>query len=132
MLFSDWDDIIGYGRVWGVSRALKWELDGGSAEICFFDMRSAAVGSVLAQPQRVWVEAVPKRMVLAKDFDGIIWVRHVHPPQMPLLGLLAWCSPRYRGWLSVLILGFILAAVCAIWIAAVIVRRRRTARAFAG
>jgi erythromycin esterase-like protein len=80
MLFSDWNDIIGYGRVWGVSGLLKRELDPGCAEICFFDLRNAAPGSVLAQPQRVWVEAIPRRMTLAKDFDGIIWVRHIHPP----------------------------------------------------
>ena len=126
MLFSDWDDIIGYGRVWGVSRVLKRELNPGCAEICFFDLRSSAPGSALAHPQRVWFEAIPRRMTLAKDFDGIIWVRHVHPPQMPLSALLAWCSPRYRWWLSGIALVILLAAVGVFWAAKAIARRKHS------
>lgn len=129
MLFSDWNGINGYGRVWGVSGALKRELDAGCAEICFFDLRKAAAGSILVQPQRVWIEAIPRRIVLAKDFDGIIWVRHVHPPRMPLSALLAWCSPGYWRWLEGVVMVLLLAAVCLIWIARAIARRRRAARA---
>jgi erythromycin esterase len=132
MLFSDWNNIVGYGRVWGISGALKRELDDGCADICFYDLRDLAAGSVLAQPQRIWFEAHPAQMTLAKDFDGIIWVRRVHPPRMPLSALLAWCSPRYWRWLSVVALVLLLAAVCAIWIARAIARRRRAALAFAG
>jgi erythromycin esterase len=132
MLISDWNDVIGYGRVWGVSGGLRRELDAGCADICFFDLRGVAAGSVLAQPQRVWVEAVPRRMALAKDFDGIIWVRRVHPPRMPLSALLAWCSPRYWRRLSGVALVLLLAAGSAIWIAIAIARRRRAARTFAG
>jgi hypothetical protein len=80
----------------------------------------------------VWFEKLPVRMTLAKDFDGVIWVRRVHPPQMPLSALLAWCTPRYRRWLGVVTLALLLAAVCAVWIARAIVRRRRAVRAFAG
>jgi erythromycin esterase len=130
MLFSDWNDIIGYGRIWGVSGALKRELDAGCAEICFFDLRDVAAGSAVTQPRWVWFEALPKRMTLAKDFDGIIWVRHVHPPQMPLPELLAWCTPRYWRWLAALaLLVFVLCAgLGARWI----VRRGRAVRAAAG
>jgi erythromycin esterase-like protein len=132
MRFSDWDDIFGYGRIWGVSGVVKRELDPGCAEICFFDLRNVGADSVLARTQWVWFEAVPRRMALAKDFDGIIWVRHVHPPQMPFSALLACCSPRYWRWLAAVALALVLAAVCAIWIARAIVRRRRAARAFTG
>jgi erythromycin esterase-like protein len=132
MLISDWNDIIGYARVWGVSGALKRELDDGCAEICFFDLRDVAVGSAVAQPQWVWFEARPSRMTLARDFDGIIWVRHVHPPQMPFSALLAWCTPRYWRWLSAVALALLVACGCMGWIARAIVRRRRAARAFAG
>ena len=132
MLFSDWNDVIGYGRIWGFSRALKREFDPGCAEICFFDLRSVAADSDLAQPQRIWFEARPSEMELARDFDGIIWVRHVAPPQMPLSALLAWCSPRYWQRLAGVALVLLLAAVCAIWIARRIARRRRAAQAFAG
>jgi erythromycin esterase len=124
MLIDDWNDIVGYGRVWGVSGALKRELDDTCAEICFFDLRSVAAGSVLARPQRVWFEKLPRQMTLARDFDGIIWVRHVHPPQMPLSALLAWCSPRYWLWLSAVVMVLLMASVCAIWIARAIGRRR--------
>jgi hypothetical protein len=128
MNFSDWDDIVGYGRIWGISGALKRELDAGCAEICFFDLRDAAAGSAVAQPERVWVEAVPWRLTLAKDFDGIIWVRHVHPPRMPLSALLAWDSPRYWRRLAAMALLLLVAAACAIWMARAFARRRRKAR----
>jgi erythromycin esterase len=132
MNISDWNGIVGYGRIWGVSGALKQELDKGCAEICFFDLQGVAAGSVLARPQWVWVEAVPRRMALAKDFDGIIWVRRVHPPQMSFSELLGWCSPRYWRWLSGAALGMLLAVICAIWIGRATARRRRVARALAG
>jgi erythromycin esterase-like protein len=132
MLISDWNDIIGYGRVWGVSGALKRDLDAGCAETCFFDLRDAGAGAAVTQPERVWFEARPERMTLAKDFDGIIWVRQVHPPQMPFAELLAWCTPRYWQWLAVRLLALLVVGAGAIWIAIRISRRRRMARARAG
>jgi erythromycin esterase-like protein len=132
MLFSDWNDVIGYGRIWGVSGALKRELDESCAEVCFFDLSGLGADSVFAQPQRIWFEMLPRRIALARDFDGIIWVRRVHPPRMPLSALLTWCSPRYRRWLAAVGLALLLAAFCAIWIARAIARRRRRAGALAG
>jgi erythromycin esterase-like protein len=132
MLISDWNDIIGYGRVWGVSGALKRELDRGCAEICFFDLRGVAADSAVERPQRVWFEALPVRMTLAKDFDGIIWVRHVHPPQMPIAALLALCTPRYWWRLAELALALLVACCGMVWFARAIARRRRAARTLAG
>jgi erythromycin esterase len=132
MLFSDWNDTIGYGRVWGVNGALKRELDPGCAEICFFDLRDAAAGSAVAQPRRIWFEARPEQLTLTRDFDGIIWVRHVHPPQMPLSALLAWCTPRYWRRLAELALALLAVGGGTIWIALRIGSRRRVARALAG
>jgi erythromycin esterase-like protein len=127
MLFSDWNNVIGYGRVWGVSGALKRELDRGCAEICFFDLRDVAAGTAVAQPEWVWFEALPKRMTLAKDFDGIIWVRQVHSPRMPFSALLALCTPRYWRWLAVYVLALL--AVCGgVLLIAMRIGRRRRAR----
>jgi hypothetical protein len=132
MNFSDWDNTVGYGRIWGVSSALKRELDAGCPEICFFDLTSVGAGSALARPLWVWVEMLPRRMALARDFDGIIWVRRAHAPQMPFSALLAWCTPRYWRCLAAVALALLLAAVFAVWIARTIAHRRRAARAFAG
>jgi erythromycin esterase-like protein len=105
MLFSDWDDIVGYGRVWGVSSALKQELGENCGSVCFFDLRHRRTDSPLSTPQRVWFEATPRRLALASDFDGIVWVKHVHPPRMTLWALAKRSSPRYWGILLGLTLG---------------------------
>lgn len=96
MLFNDWKNISGYGRIWGVSHVLKQTLDQDCLNICFFDLRMLSPRSPLSTPQHVWLEGFPfPPMTLSKDFDGIVWVRTVHRPQMSLLKLLAYCSPLY-------------------------------------
>jgi erythromycin esterase len=129
MLFSDWNYVIGYGRVWGVSGILKRKLGAGCPEVCFYDLRNVDAGSVLAQEQRVWFEAIPHRLALAKDFDGIVWVRTVHPPQMTFAELVADCTTGYWRDVAIILLTLSIFIATAMLIARSILRRRRR-RAF--
>jgi len=125
MWFSDWNDIMGYGRVWGVSNALKRALDGGCPAVCFYGLRGA--DGVLSRPERVWVEAWPfQRMALAKDFDGIVWVRDVHPPEMTLRELVASCTPRYWERLAVGVGAVLLCLCMAVWLGWLVRRKVRS------
>jgi erythromycin esterase-like protein len=129
MLFSDWNDIIGYGRVWGVSSALKRRLDGGCADVCFYDLRGATADDALSQPQPVWFEATREVMTLAKDLDGVVWVRQVHPPEMTLTEMMAFCTPRYWMYVAARLLALLLfIGVLALIGRAVWHRRRGKAR----
>jgi erythromycin esterase-like protein len=124
MLFSDWHDIAGYGRIWGVSGSLKRTLEDGCPEICFFDLRKIPSNSALSKPQHVWFEANPFHLIaMSKDFDGIVWVRHVHPPLMPLRSLLAYSTPRYWWLLSAGLLFSISLAVVILLLGRTILRR---------
>lgn len=127
MLFSDWNDIMGYGRVWGVSSAPKLRLGDHCPDACFYDVRNAGGEGVLSQEQRVWFEAIPRRMALAKDFDGVVWVRNVHPPRMSLAELVAHCSPRYWRDVAIILLALsvLIGAVILIARSAFRVHRRR-------
>jgi erythromycin esterase-like protein len=96
MLFSDWDEIIGYGRVWGVSSELRDSFAALCPQVCFADLKSVSADSPFARPQTAWYEAERSRMTLAKDFDGIVWVKTVHPPTLPFAQLLSLCTMSYR------------------------------------
>jgi erythromycin esterase-like protein len=124
MLFNDWNRIVGYGRVWGVSASLKQALGGACPSICFFDLQNVSPGSMLSRPQHIWFEASPLRQIsLSRNFDGIVWVKHVHPLQMPLLSLLAYSSPRYIGILAA---AFLVTTFFLIMLVVLICRNRRT------
>lgn len=92
MLFSDWNNISGYGRVWGVSRPIDQLLTPSPPQACFYEV-SDGTSSALGRVQRVWIESRPSNVILSRDFDGIIVVRQVHPPHMALaalLGVMSW------------------------------------------
>jgi hypothetical protein len=96
MLFKDWDGIMGYGRVWGVSSALRQNFRDSCPAVCFVDLKSISPGSALSPRQTVWYEAERAPMTLSAGFDAIVWVKSLHPPAMPLAALLALCSTPYR------------------------------------
>lgn len=113
MLFSDWDGIIGYGRVWGVSSALRLFFEKSCPKICFVNLKGLAPGSALSSRQKVWYEAERSPMTLSSDFDAIVWVRHVHPPSMPLTMLLSLCTIPYWVHYWVIPLAILLACLSA-------------------
>lgn len=123
MLFSDWRNIIGYGRIWGVSSSLKRILGGTCGNICFFDLRGVSPDSPLSKPQHVWFESTPVlALTLSRDFDGIVWVKTVHPPTMSLPRILAYCSAPY--WVIVVLVLTLIGGV-ALLAGLTIYRRRR-------
>jgi erythromycin esterase-like protein len=90
LIFSDVNDDLAYGRVHGANGALGTRLAKLSKTDYFLDLRSAAPDTLFTTPQVLTVEGSPTRLVLARDFDGIVWIKRVHPARfteaaMPLM-----------------------------------------------
>jgi hypothetical protein len=95
VLFSDVNDDIGYTRLSGISKGVKSFLNKTCAGICFTDLHNLPVGSPLAGRQSFWIEARDVKIPLAADVDGVIWVKDVHPPSLPLPLLLFFAGKHY-------------------------------------
>jgi erythromycin esterase-like protein len=123
VLFSDVNDDIGYTRVHGVSKSIRSFINKSCSEICFTDLRHLPAGSPFTTSQTVWIEAANYSVPLAKDVDGIVWVKHVHAPRLPLPLFVIFSVKHYISHFIALIV--ILGALC-VWL--IYKRRRGTER----
>jgi len=77
---------IGYGRVHGERGDLGQRLSGLSKQDYFLDLRSLPAGpsadSVFWTQQPLWVEAGQSRLIITRQFDGIVWIKSVHAPDL--------------------------------------------------
>jgi len=117
---GDVKEDFGYTRVSGISKGVRSFINKACAKVCFTDLHNLPVGSPLAGRQSLWVEAKDEKLPLTADVDGVIWVKDVHPPRLPLPLLVIFAGKHYIPHaiaLIVLLVGII------IWR-----RKRRTAR----
>ena len=82
VLFSDVNEDFGYTPIHGISSPIQALVAPSCPTACFTDLRQLPPGSPLSQPQNVWFESGAVPMALANNFDGVIWIRHVHPPRL--------------------------------------------------
>ncbi len=111
VLFSDVNDDVGYARISGVSKGVRSFIDQACPEVCFTDLHHLPLESPLAGRQAVWVEANAEKLSLAGNMDGVIWVKDVHPPHLPLPMLMIFAGKHYVPHvigILVLLIGIIL------------------------
>lgn len=126
LLFSDVNDQIGYAPVYGAFGQLRQKINKVCPGDCFLDLRDTN-DALFLTPHFVWFEGFPHLMSLAKDFDGVVWIKHVHAPEMPLGRFLALATLVYRKPPMVYApIGFV---VFALVLVALWRRRRRIRRA---
>jgi len=95
VLFSDVNEDFGYTRLSGISKGVRLFIDKACAKVCFTDLHNLPVGSPLAGRQSLWVEAKDEELPLTADVDGVIWVKDVHPPHLPLPLLFLFAGKHY-------------------------------------
>lgn len=75
-----------YGPVQGRLGELGRHLGRLSRRDYFLDLRAATAGAhpdvLWTTPQTVQVEAGAAQLTLAADFDGILWIKRIHPPRL--------------------------------------------------
>jgi erythromycin esterase len=127
LIYDDNKDDVGYGRVHGEFGALGQRMGQLSRGDFFLDFRQTGITAgndpMFVKPQPLWVESTRWSLAVARDFDGIIWIRTVHAPDFPFVKLVAFSSLHYTTELEVL--GILLV----LGIAFLIVRRIRRRRA---
>jgi len=120
------DDDIGYGRVHGEYGALGQHLAQLSRQDFFVDFRQTGItvgnDPIFVSHQPLWVESGRWPVAVARDFDGIIWIRTVHAPDFKLVKLVVFSGMHYTTELEVL------AAALVLGILYLIVRRARRRR----
>jgi erythromycin esterase-like protein len=107
VLFSDVNDDVGYTRITGISKGIRAWVADHCPNVCFTDLRGLTPDSPMAGPQRIWYEARVESIPLAKDVDGAIWVRDVHPPHLPLLLFLILSGKHYIRLAATLVVLFL-------------------------
>jgi erythromycin esterase-like protein len=130
LIYDDNKDDVGYGRVHGDFGALGQRMGQLSRGDFFLDFRQTGITAgndpMFVKPQPLWVEGTRWSLAVARDFDGIIWIRTVHSPDFPFVKRIAFSSLHYITELEVLgaviVLGVIFLIVRS-------VRRRRRLRA---
>lgn len=83
-LFSDVNEDFGYTPIYGTSSAILTFLAKGCLDTCFVNLKNIRPSSPLTQSQDVWIESRTQSIHLASEFDGVVWVRHIHPPRLQL------------------------------------------------
>lgn len=81
LIVSDVNDQMLYAPVHGAYGKLHDRVGELCPSDCFLDLRGTQ-DPLFMERQRVSVEAFPWSVALAKDMDGAIFIRHVHPPEM--------------------------------------------------
>jgi erythromycin esterase-like protein len=99
MLFDDTKDDVGYAFVKGVAPVP------GCKPACFVEMLGTT-NPLLLTRQPVWFESRLEQMILAKNFDAIVWVERIHAPDMPLARLLIFSGVHY--WRQLLAAGLVI------------------------
>jgi hypothetical protein len=127
LIYSDVNNDVAYGRVQGKRSPLGRHLSGLSNDDFFLDLRSAGDDTLFSTLQPVWAEAGLAPFTLARDFDGIIWIKTVHGPtfmdrRMSLM-IFALSGMHYR---RPLLIGGAMLVAFVIWR---LIRRRRLKRA---
>ena len=126
LIYDDNKDDVGYGRVHGEFGALGQRMGQLSRGDFFLDFRQTGISAgsdpMFVKPQPLWVEGTRWSLAVARDFDGIIWMRTVHAPDFPFVKLVAFSSLHYITQLEVL------GVVIVLGILFLIVRRIRRRR----
>ena len=121
---------LGYGRVHGARGSLGQRLSGLSKSDYFLDLRSLPTGPA-ADPvfwtrQPLQVEAAQQSWAIAREFDGIVWIKTVHAPD--LTGFVMTASMiHYRTALTVI--GIALVAMMGVLLIYLAVRWSRASSA---
>lgn len=129
LIYDDTKDDVGYGRVHGEFGALGQRMGQLSRGDFFLDFRQTGITAgndpMFVKPQPLWVESTRWSLAVARDFDGIIWIRTVHSPDFPFVKRIVFSGMHYTTELEVLgvviLLGIIFLIVRS-------VRRRRRLR----
>ena len=110
VIYADWKEDLGYARVNGAHGELGARLRRLSDQDYFLDFREsgAFTDPMFVKPQELWLESGPKDLTLAKDFDGIIWIKTVHAPDVPLRRLLLFTLLHYRRPLTIMLVAVLL------------------------
>jgi hypothetical protein len=132
LIYDDTKDDIGYGRVHADRSALGRLLGDAGKSDYFMNLRPI-LGSPDADPllltkQPLWAESGMWPMQLARDFDGVVWIKTVHTPGMPLALIAVFALLHYSNDLE--IAGVVLVLAAMTWLVLKI-RRRRKSRASA-
>jgi hypothetical protein len=126
LIYDDNKDDVGYGRVHGEFGALGKRLGDLSRQDYFVDFRQTGITAgndpIFVSRQPLWVESGRWSLAVARDFDGVIWIRTVHAPDFPFVKLMAFSAMHYTTDLEVL------GVVLVLGIIFLIVRRVRRRR----
>jgi erythromycin esterase len=126
LIYDDTKDDVGYGRVHGEFGALGERMGQLSRGDFFLDFRQTGITAgndpMFVTPQPLWVESTRWSLAVARDFDGIIWIRTVHAPSFPFAKLMVFSLMHYTTELEVL------GVVLILGIAYLIFRRIRSKR----
>lgn len=136
LIYSDVNDDLGYAWVHADRSPLGRLLRDSGERDYFMNLRQAAnpgvsdpggsnpsMDSLLTTRQLLWAESGMWPVQLAKDFDGIVWIKTVHAPGFPLGQFLLLSGLHYTSELE--IAGVVLLAGIAIWSAYRLKRRRK-------
>jgi hypothetical protein len=119
LIYDDNKDDVGYGRVHGEFGALGQRMGQLSRGDFFLDFRQTGISAgndpMFVKPQPLWVESGRWSLAVARDFDGIIWIRTVDAPDFPFAKLIVFSSMHYTTELEalgvVVVLGIVLLIV---------------------
>ena len=127
------NDDIGYGRsrAHGALGERLSALGDKDDKDYFLDLRAPlAAGSldvVFGQSQPFWIESQSILLNLAAGFDGVVWIKTAHTPNLPLLKLIVFGGLHHR---QALLLAGAAVFIGIIGVAVYLVRKRKRARAF--
>jgi len=129
MLFSDVHDLIGYGLVRAPWGALRSRVDELCPTDCFMDLRGTQ-DRLFLTPQPTCFEGRATPLALAKEFDAVVWIKHVHAPDLPpgrflIMATLAYVRPPRVYWTATAILLCLAGVVVLLRMVVRIGRRRR-------
>ena len=111
VIYNDTTDDFGYAFVGGGGAGeIASQLHAPCSPACFLDMRGTTVPELLS-PRPVWWESHREQLALAKNFDAVFFVGHVHAPEVPLAFWLL--SANHYKWELAGVAGVLLAALAA-------------------
>jgi erythromycin esterase len=106
LIYDDNKDDVGYGRVHGEFGPLGKRMGDLSRQDFFLDFRQTGITAgndpIFVTRQPLWVESGRWSLAVARDFDGIIWIRTVHAPDFPFVKLMVFSGMHYTTELEVL------------------------------
>jgi erythromycin esterase-like protein len=90
---------IGYTRVHSDQGPLAERLRNLSAQDYFLDFRDTGISAgndpVFVSPQPIWFEGQNLSLAVARDFDGIVWIKNVHAADFPIVLFLVLSGKHY-------------------------------------